>query len=477
MPVPSSTYNLPGSSFDLADFGLRIAAPTPGRKLTLIGATTATLSGNLLLGEPYGIQSVGTAINSFKNADGTDSELSLAIEMAFAAGAKNVEVIVCATSEPATANARWDALAEVYRNIKGNPTDIVHPVGAYADTEGCSGSDPYGETRTDFRRQLQNFCYRGSKEGNSLQGVIGLTPLLEMAMDEAWTGGPTSEAEVMFATPSLAQINEWVEHVNGQVGDLADHSSDTALAGYVYGSVQASPVLVSANYDGWALEEDGSTGVDHLGNDVDGGRAVAVVGMVARQVLDSTRARAAANGYAGELSQNTNGAVAYAAFLTTIDPNVSPTGKTIKSLVPARKIPVSFAVSMTNARIVTMVTRSSGFVIAKGITGAHNAGPYAKSDYTNWTTFSISLLALDLAREAAEPYIGRQSAPEILNAMQMDIENALHLLYEISAVSELRISIIQSRDQQILGDLDIDINMVPYGEINRINFRQALSRV
>jgi hypothetical protein len=134
------------------------------------------------------------------------------------------------------------------------------------------------------------------------------------------------------------------------------------------------------------------------------------------------------------------------------------------------------AKAFIDARIATMVTRSTGFVVAKGITAAYNAAPHIRSDYVNWTTYSIVLLSLDLARNAAEPYMGAQSSPEILNAMQNDIDQAMHFLIQLGAASSITANIIQTRDQQILGELDVDINMVPYGEISNINFRHSLSR-
>lgn len=476
MAAPDSDYNLPGVSTTIADGGLKIAAPIPGRKLTIYGATTSDAD-DLPLHEPIAVKSVGLAVAGLKNADGTHSELSLAVEMAVAAGARNIEVVVIAnTSEFATANARWDALATAFRATKTSPLDVVIPVGAYADETGLSGTDAYGDDRTDFRRQLQNFAFRATKDGNTVRGVVGIKPLLELANDENWTGAPTTTAEELFEIPTLAQVNEWIEHVNIENGTLHDHSSETELSGFLDGSNEESPGVVSSTYDGWAIDEDQTTAVDHLGNNVDGGRAVAVFGAVCRQVIPSAASLAAQNGYGGVRSINTNGAVAYAALLSTLRPEESPTNKTIPSILAPRTIPESFGRAFLNARIVTMVNRTLGFVVTKGITAAYNASRYTRSDYVMWTTYGITIEAVDLCKLAVEPYIGKQSSPAILNAMKVAIDSNLKSLQEIGAVQGIEAHIIQLSDDSVIGELDVELDIKVFGEISNINVRAALSR-
>jgi len=478
MPTPDADYNLPGVSVSIADFGLRISPPVPGKKLTLVGATTGTLGGEAQLNEPYAVRSVGLAVNGLKNTDGTHSELSLAVEQAAAAGARNIEVVISAfTSEYANANARWDSLAATYRQLKSHPVDVIHPVDTWVDdVTGLSGTDTYGDARNNFGKQLANFCYRAGKEGNSAQGVIGLKPLLRTAYDEDWSVKPTSEAEINYATPTLAQVNEWIDHVQGLNGTLENHTAETALDSYLEGSIEESPGVISSDYDWWAKEEDGTTAVDHLGNNVDGGRAICVFGSASRQASDSIPNLAAQAGYPGTRSINTNGAVAYSALLSTLSPIESPTGKTIPSLTPARQVPESFGRDMMNSRVVTMVNRTTGYVVTKGISSAHNASAYTRSDFVQWTTFSIVLAAIDLAKIAVEPFIGKQSSPAVMNAMKVALDESLKVLKDLQAVSRIQANIIQTSDQAILGDMDIDLDIDVFGEISNINFRAALSR-
>ena len=85
--------NLPNVNVTINDFGLRIAPPAPGPKLTIIGGFKHA-GGTIPLNEPLLIDNVGVAMRNLRNDDGTPSELTLAVEEAVAAGATNVEIVV-----------------------------------------------------------------------------------------------------------------------------------------------------------------------------------------------------------------------------------------------------------------------------------------------------------------------------------------------------------------------------------------------
>lgn len=479
MPVPDADYALPGGSVKISDGNLRISPPAPGQKLTLLGATTGTMSGQLQVNDPIVVRSVGLAVAGLKNDDGSDSELSLAVEQAVAAGARNIEVVKIAdTSDFATPADRWDALATTYHELVDYDLDIVHPVDAYADEELGGGSDAYGETRTDFRRQLQNFCHRAADVGQITRGVIGIKPLLKVALDESWTGGPTSEAQALFETPTLTQLNEWISHIQSQNGTLHDHSTgETALEGYVYGSVEESAGVISTLYDGWALDASGTIAYDEYGEKVDGGRYVRVFGAAVRQRFPAVARIAAQNGYGGQTSINTNGAVAYAAYISTRAPWESATNAPVPSLVAARAIPESLGKAFLNARITTMVNRTRGLRVVADITGAHNANEYTRSDYVNGVMYGIVSAACEEVLYAGEPYYGKLNNPGIMSALGMAIEQRLARFKNVGAVQEIRKAIIQLEDDAILGNVDVELEIKAYNEIRRIKVRAGLSRL
>ena len=95
---------------------------------------------------------------------------------------------------------------------------------------------------------------------------------------------------------------------------------------------------------------------------------------------------------------------------------------------------------------------------------------------TDILAYLIDILAVDIAKAVVDRYIGKQSAPEIINAMQNEIDQGLHFLVQANLASRVTASILQTRDQQILGDMDIELDIVPFGEINTVNFRGLLHR-
>lgn len=485
MTTPTSNYNLSRTTVDIADQALKIARKIPSVKLTLIGqvedpSTDLLTADGFACHEPYDIASIGAAVALFKNADGTDSEVSLMIEQAAAAGHKNIQVVVCKTSDYADENARWDALKSSFANIKHGQLDWIYSEKAYADATGLSGTDADGDSRDSYYNLFGNFCHRATKIGNTTRAVVGLKPLLEVANDENWVGAPTSEPEELFAVPKLKEIMEWPKHVKGvdnSSAGLKNHSAETELTGYVLGSVEAQEGVIHPGYTGWAKDEDGTTAEDWTGEPVDGLRAVTVFGAPARQILASTRLRAAEKGYSGQLSQNTNGACAFAAALAGLKRGEIITGKTIPSLIAARTTPYSFAEEMLNARVATMYTSgNNNFVVSAGITGAHNASLYTRSDYVKISTYDIMISAVDICKTIADRYLNKFSNPELLAQLDVELNEGLRTLSKAGILKDAEVVIIQDQEQEILGQLDIEIGIRPYYEINEIRFRTTLKK-
>ena len=477
MPAPDANYELPGFDVSLSAAGLSTSPPAPGTKLTLLGITTGSITG-LEVNEPYAVRSVGSAIAALKNTDGTESELSRALEQAVAHGARNIEVVkISETSSFATVNDRWDALAGAYNQLKAHPLDVVHAADTYVDVTGFTGTDSDGKTRTDFRRQMGDFLYQATVRGNSSHGVLGLRPVLKLARDEAWSVAPTSDAQEMFSTPTLAQVNEWENHLNTTVGTLDDHTTDTALAGHMAGSSEESPGVISTSYDGWALDTAGVVALDHLGANVDGGALLSIYSVPGRVASPSVVSLAAQNGFGGTRTRNTNGAVGFAALISTLLPWESATNRTIPGLAAARNIPETFGRTFRNGRIVTSINRqTSGFTVAADVTAAHDAGAYTKSGFANRVTRFIALACLDAVRIASEPYLGKLDNPATIAAMKMGMDQNLEKLKGVGAIKSATATIIRLDDDATLGNLDVYLEVEPYNEIRKIRIREELSR-
>ena len=95
----TNTDNLPRVTAIINDGGLRVAPPEAGPKITLLGTTTSTAIG---LREVVLVDNSPAAIRSLRHTagaiSGQPSELSIAVEEAISAGARNIEVMKIATT-------------------------------------------------------------------------------------------------------------------------------------------------------------------------------------------------------------------------------------------------------------------------------------------------------------------------------------------------------------------------------------------
>ena len=126
--------NLPNVNVTINDFGLRIAPPAPGPKLTIIGGFKHT-GGTIPTNEPLLIDNVGVAMRNLRNDDGSPSELTLAVEEAVTAGATNIEVVVTDVSKvtpfTGTVNTAYvtglfDKLETTYSKLQHHEVDVVY---------------------------------------------------------------------------------------------------------------------------------------------------------------------------------------------------------------------------------------------------------------------------------------------------------------------------------------------------------------
>lgn len=469
---------LPGVSVAVADGRLRVRPPTPGTKLTILGTTTST---SLDVNEPVAVRNGVLALRAVRHADGTPSELSIALAEAIAAGATNVEVVKIATESGGisySANTRFDKLEAAYDLLKLHPLDVVVPVNAHADDPNLSGTSPDGQTRSiGFRRQLANFCYQATTEFNACLGVLGVRPLMQVARDEAWAGYP-SETGALFTDPSLAYVREWEKHLTSESGSLYDHSADTALDGHLYGSVELPAGQVHGSYDGWAYDANGNAAYDQHNVRVDGGQYISITAILARANNDERQTLANQYGSSAQTSYHalSSGAVGYAALMTRLAPHVATTNQGIQGYSPSRAMPASVAQSLLRARLVTMVTRSNGFVVQSGVTAAYNGGLYTRSDFVRLSTVRITHAAIDIIRDQAEPFLGRPITRENLAGLDAEIRAGLDRMKAPGAIQSYTLVVSASSDAQVLGQATVDLSLIIGHELTRVNANIQLQK-
>jgi hypothetical protein len=499
--------NLPGVTVVLNDLGLRIAPPPAGPKVTLIGITSNT---GIPVNEPMSVTNVGQASAALwvSGAGGIASDkrpgpLGLAIEEAIAAGAPNVEIVVAAhvsgeflndyinpTSSP---SGYYTALAATYDAIMNRDLDIVCPVGAHADNKD-----------RDFAAQLAQFCWQATTEvDNACHGVIGMMPVVTWALNQQYylTGqtdnavialevsGYTTGADEKFALPSLALTTEWAKYAaqhDSPIVSILSGDWSTFLDGSEDQTGSFSPTNdendatdVNATYwnDWQAKNLAGDLVIDQKGNKSDAGARISVVG--APLITNGRLTRELAAGLGASLNQTvytTDGAAAYAGYVSSRAPQSSPTNKRIPSLNAQRTLSPSQANKIAGRRVVTFHPRANGFVVTSAMTGAYNASKYVRSDYVRLTTVRVVDSIIDLVRAVSEKYIGEPNTAAQRNALGNEIDKFLKQMKVANALNAYKFFVSATPDQQVLGEATIDLTIVPPFEIIKITTNISLAK-
>jgi hypothetical protein len=460
------------------DGGLRISAPLVGPKLTILGTTSNT---TLPTNEPVQLTDAKQISTVLHHPDGTPSELSLSVAEAIRAGAQNVEVMKIAqlSGEDSAVYAiedRWDDLYEALDILKLTDIDIVYCDAAYVDETPTGSHATYG-ARGGFHYLLADKLFQATQQGNTAIGVLGPRPLMRVARDETWTGAPTDRAGELFDDVPVAFVREYVDHLTEDAsGAEQDHSTHTDLQNWLRGANEGTAGQVDAAYDLWAHDEDGNIATDNRGNNVDGGAYLSIVAMPARVSHPDVRLLANRLGEAGKTDMNTNGAAAYAGLITTLQPHRAPTNRQIPGLFSARVMSAGLAKELMDYRFVTAVDKSKGFVVAAGVTAAYNASRYVRSDYVNLSTVRIVHAAIDVVRTISEDFIGNPIEPQNMAAMEAAVDQGLQRMKGIGALRRYDFSILTTPDMQILGEVDLDLTLVPAFELRKINTIVSLAR-
>jgi len=232
---------------------------------------------------------------------------------------------------------------------------------------------------------------------------------------------------------------------------------------------------------GASANTDGSTGdvVDAHGYKVDLGRWISLGAMdgIAVNSWGSQVLRDIGN--PDERAYISNGMGQYLSFILRLPENSSTTNKSLPGFSPSRSIRRTDADNMVAARYVITITKPGrGFVIARGITGAHNIDQYRRSDYVNLTTIRITAKVMDLTRRVADPYIGEPGNSARLAALRADLDDMFkQLMNEGNGfINRYSFTVEQTADQAVLGQVSIKAVIVPAFEVVKILVELDLSK-
>lgn len=439
-----------------------------------------------------------------------------------------------------TCTGRYGDLVAAYDVLKNRILDVVVPVGAYIDDNIYGSSTGAAISTFNFGKQLADFCYQSTTEENSCIGVIGTRPIMSWAMRHCpnttgtsyfkeytgvtslcsdatlsseltslfgfWvTGGHNisatqhraAVAAAEFGTPSTRLLKEWHAYHAYPEDPTKFYSNmhSGVFANTIYRYWEAGAADQSANYlsdivvnsatavdtryfTSWqALNTDGTVATDSRNGKVDAGQYLSVFTCPLRGVGTQTAKHALAVGASlSNTSRNVGGAASYAGLITSLAPQSSTTNKVVAGVVQLKLLSKSQANDLTGMRHVTMHTRPTGFTVSSGVTGAHNVTRYVRSDYVRLTTVRIVHAAVDLIRSVANKYIGEPNNAPQMNALDAEIDQVLLALKGQGALRGYNFSISSTPDQRVLGELDINLTLVPAFEITQINLVVSLAK-
>lgn len=515
--------SLPALTVTLNDLGLKIAPPPAGPKVTILGVTS---NSSIPVRDPFQVTNVGQAASSlyFSGASGDTypGELALALEEAVGGGANAVEIVVIGHYSGAQLEdyispkgtgmlQRYADLDLAYDMLKNTELDVVVPVGAWADATGVTGS---------FSNQLANFCYQATSEfDNTCIGVIGMMPVLTWAYTWKETlyttslsgevGGfygtandeanKNSTGNMMFGVPSLSLVDEWTNYASQQDDDATsvapsvldtNEEFPTVFSNFLKGATDSAGVFYPENADNLADSVNGSYWIswqatdslgavktDQKGNRVDAGRRVCII--ASPMITANNQTRDLARGVFAPLSNtvyNTDGAAAYAGFMNTLIPHSSTTNKVVANLKARRPLSAKQANKLAARRLTTFMNKRAGHTVASGVTGAHNVSKYVRSDFVRLSTMRIVDAALQAIKAVAEPFLGEANSAVNRNAMQAEIDRVLFRMREAGALNDYEFFVAATPDQQVLGEVEIDLTLVPAFEITKISQSVSLAK-
>ena len=352
--------------------------------------------------------------------------------------------------------------------------------------------------------------YNGYDTGSSVPGFGANTTLsgeMVSLFGDAWiTGGfaatgsdkkaVISAAE--FGTPSTTLVKEWhayhAYNANAPTGFLTDICSgkfystiyDAWLAGAedsagnILGDItpETATAVAPLYFANWqAKDSEGDSAVDSRNVKVDAGAYLNVFTTPLRAVGTQTSAQALTVGASlSNTSRNTGGAHAYAGLITSLAPQSSTTNKKMDGVIQLKLLSAKQANDLTGMRHVTMYSRSTGLTVASGVTGAHNVSKYVRSDYVRLTTVRTVHAAVDLIRSVANKYIGEPNNAPQMNALDAEIDQVLLSMKGSGALNAYTFSISSTPDQRVLGELDVNLTLVPAFEITTINLTVSLAK-
>lgn len=508
--------NLPSVNVSIKDGGLVLTQQNGGTKSTLlIGFATDGTDG-----EPYAVTNVSTSQGHF----GRTSDLSLAIGQAYNAGCRDVRVLrlggvvatidlVDTSGSPVdliVANAPYSGA--VYNYDAGTPgTGVKIEVGASnitvtkptAKGGGSFSVDltdgaatPAYKTLNTIITEINNNVKNNCVEFSLADGAVGTdTADALKAATYGLAGGsdePATYSNNMIALQNAFEIiQNYVVDQIVLVGMYADDLQDDAItrADYAWklaqhcsevseryhqtlGFIGVKPLVstkladiaaaVSAtlaltnNYYYKEYDADLVRWVEVLdaeGNKISVGHFISVVTYPELLFLDPVVGQYYANSVA-----------AYAGLVSALPAKSAPTNKQIPGTYAVRYIlSLPQLDGLAGAGYVAFRDKITSFVVADAPTAAITG-----SDFKRLSTLRTVFDAIQVVRDAAEPFLGEPNDSPQHNALITAIRSGLSSMQKDGALSDFNFALSAPLASRLLGEVNIELEIVPILELRKV---------
>jgi hypothetical protein len=198
--------------------------------------------------------------------------------------------------------------------------------------------------------------------------------------------------------------------------------------------------------------------LDRKGNRVDIGKYVSIL-------ADEPTFANEAFGLEDIHSYNGLGASVYAGLVSTLVPHSAPTNKPLAGISGLRyQKSIHQLDQLTGARYVTFRTTNRGTLVTDAPTAARST-----SDYNRLQTMRIVNAVMKMVRLIADPYIGEPNSAASENALNSAVDKQLKKFVQQGALRQYDFKIITSDTDRVLGNMNINLTLVPEFEIRKIN--------
>ena len=329
--------------------------------------------------------------------------------------------------------------------------------GAALKADGVTALTADDFHEVNFAYQLADFCYRQSNQNTEMVGFIGALPPVSRALKDVinWIGKlPTTTED--FNGNTVVSVNG-----TGLLGNkfMSGRITASGILGHTVGGVAG---LYNGGFiateDGWL---DGIQVQDANDNYIDIGKYLSVVATY--PILSNPSLVSA---------YSSNGAPTYGGFVSQLPPGSAATNKVIRNVQLPYRINKTKIDLLAGQRYITFHQKTQGVVVSDAPTAAR-----PDSDYRRLSTMMTVKRAINQIRDVGEPFLGESLSGSRLAALDTAIDKELSEMVRNQELTRYEHKVIATPQMKVLGQVEVELKLVPAFELRQITVTVALSAI